>query len=124
MTIDMKAMEKIEQMQKQFMNMQKILSETEVQAEAAGGKIKVKATADGNITQVWIDEDLMRTSTPAVLSELIVMALRYAKEKANNAASEVMNKFGGDPYKMMMNMIGDDSNHKSEDDDEDDVFPV
>ena len=69
----------------------------EKEGEAAGGMVKATCDGAGNLKTIKIDPSLM-DGEPAVLEELIVNAVKSAKEQVASEASEkVSNLLGGLP---------------------------
>ena len=69
----------------------------EKEGEAAGGMVKATCDGAGNLKTIKIDPSLM-DGEPAVLEELIVNAVKAAKEQVSKEASEkVSNLLGGLP---------------------------
>jgi hypothetical protein len=59
---------------------------------AGGGMVKVRATAKGRILAVEIDETLLAPSEKTMVEDLIAAAMNDAKNKADSAAAEEMQK--------------------------------
>ena len=69
----------------------------EREGEAAGGMVKATCDGAGNLKSIKIDPSLM-DGEPAVLEELIVNAVKQAKEQVSKEASEkVSDLLGGLP---------------------------
>ena len=69
----------------------------EREGEAAGGMVRATLDGGGNLKKITIDPSLM-DGEPAVLEELIVNAVRSAKERvAEEAAGKISELVGGLP---------------------------
>jgi DNA-binding YbaB/EbfC family protein len=68
------------------------LDRIEVEGAAGGGMVKVRATAKGRILGVEIDETLLAPSEKTMVEDLIAAAMNDAKNKADSAAAEEMQK--------------------------------
>ena len=73
------------------------ITSIERDGEAAGGMVRATLDGGGNLKRITIDPSLM-DGEPAVLEELIVNAVRSAKEQvAEEAAGKVSELVGGLP---------------------------
>ena len=66
------------------------LDHIEVEGQAGGGLVKVRATAKGRMLGVSIDDSLM--TDKAMLEDLITAALNDTRARADLAANEEMQK--------------------------------
>jgi DNA-binding YbaB/EbfC family protein len=71
------------------------LDKIEVEGAAGGGMVKVRATAKGRILSVDIDETLLAPSEKTMVEDLTAAAINDAKNKADSAAAEEMQKMQG-----------------------------
>ena len=71
------------------------LDKIEVEGAAGGGMVKIHATAKGRILSVDIDETLLAPSEKTMVEDLIAAAINDAKNKADTAAAEEMQKMQG-----------------------------
>src|SRR3954469_11498285 len=71
------------------------LDKIEVEGAAGGGMIKIRATAKGRILAVDIDETLLAPSEKTMVEDLIAAAINDARNKADVAAAEEMQKMQG-----------------------------
>lgn len=83
--------EKIEQAKQQ-------LAELEVEAEAGGGMVKVRANGQRKILSVTLDPDVIDPDDAEMMEDLVVAGVNKALEKAEEAAQEKMQN----TYKDMM----------------------
>lgn len=80
--------------QKQMEEAQAKLDQLEVEGQAGGGLVKVKATAKGRIIGVSIDESLIVPDDKQMLEDLVTAAFNDARERADAAANEQMGELG------------------------------
>ena len=71
------------------------LDKIEVEGAAGGGMVKIRATAKGRILGVDIDETLLAPSEKTMVEDLIAAAMNDARNKADAAAAEEMQKMKG-----------------------------
>lgn len=74
------------------------LANLEVEAEAGGGMVKVKANGQRKILSITLDKDVIDPDDAEMLEDLVVAGVNKALEKAEEAAQEHMQK----TYKDMM----------------------
>ena len=68
------------------------LETIEVEGQAGGGAVKIRATAKGRILGVDIDETLLQPSEKTMVEDLVAAAINDAKSKADSAAAGEMEK--------------------------------
>jgi nucleoid-associated protein EbfC len=68
------------------------LDTIEVEGQAGGGMVKVKASAKGRIIGLDIDESLLQPSEKQMLEDLVVAAFNDARAKADAASGAEMSK--------------------------------
>ncbi len=78
--------------QEDLANAQNELDKIEVEGQAGGGLVKVRASAKGRIIRVEIDDSLMTPDDKGMVEDLVAAAFNDAKAKADVAASEEMKK--------------------------------
>lgn len=78
--------------QESMMEAQANLDGIEVNGVSGGGLVKVTASAKGRVIGVAIDDSLMVTSEKQMLEDLIAAAFNDARAKADQVASDEMNK--------------------------------
>jgi len=89
-------MEQARLMQQQLADAQDSMSETEVQAQAGGGMVKVTATADMKLTSISIDPEAVDPDDVGMLEDLVLTAVNAVLEKCNEVAnSQVAGIAGG-----------------------------
>lgn len=74
------------------------LSKLEVEAEAGGGMVKVKANGQRKILSIKLDKDVIDPDDAEMMEDLVVAGVNKALEKAEEAAQQKMQ----DTYKDMM----------------------
>ena len=88
-------MEMAQNAQAELQKAQESLEKIEVQGIAGGGMVKIRATAKGRILGVDIDETLLAPSEKTMVEDLIAAAMNDARNKADAAAAEEMQKMKG-----------------------------
>ena len=88
-------MKQAQQMQAKMAELQAALDQTEVTGQSGGGMVSVTTTAKGEPKKVKIDPTLANPSEVEVLEDLIVAALRDARQKADAMVAEEMGKLTG-----------------------------
>ncbi len=81
--------------QNELQKAQDNLDKIEVEGSSGGGLIKIRATAKGRVLGVDIDESLLASSEKSMLEDLVAAAINDAKNKADAAAAEEMQKMQG-----------------------------
>ncbi|NGP75193.1 YbaB/EbfC family nucleoid-associated protein [Balneolaceae bacterium YR4-1] len=89
---------KISELQSKVQEAQEELEKVEVEAEAGGGMVKVKANGKRKILSIKLDKDVIDPEDAEMLEDLVVAGVNKALEKAEEAAQEKMQ----DAYKGMM----------------------
>ncbi len=84
-----------ETIQTQMNDMQAKLDAIEVEGQAGGGLVKVRASAKGRILQVEIDESLLTPQEKQMVEDLVTAAFNDARDKADRVSSEEMRKIQG-----------------------------
>ena len=79
-----------ETIQNQMGEAQAKLDTIEVEGNAGGGMVKVRATARGRILGVAIDDSLMNLDEKQMLEDLVTAAFNDARDKADRRAGEEM----------------------------------
>lgn len=77
----MKMMKQVQQMQAGLAAAQEKLASQTVTTEGAGGKLKVTATCDGNLTELVIDPSIINPSDSEFLQELLLQTINAAIAK-------------------------------------------
>ncbi|MEE1877548.1 YbaB/EbfC family nucleoid-associated protein [Altererythrobacter litoralis] len=84
-----------ETIQTQMNDMQAKLDAIEVEGQAGGGLVKVRASAKGRILRVEIDESLMKPEEKQMVEDLVTAAFNDARDKADRVSSGEMRKIQG-----------------------------
>lgn len=89
------AQQAAETIQKQMGDMQVKLDSIEVEGQAGGGLVKVRASAKGRILGVNIDESLMKPEEKNIVEDLVTAAFNDARDKADRVSAEQMKEMQG-----------------------------
>lgn len=89
---------KISQLQSKMEEAQRNLESVEVEAEAGGGMVKVKANGKRQIIGIELDKDIIDPEDKEMLEDLVVAGVNKALDKAEQAGKEKMQ----DVYKDMI----------------------
>ena len=89
---------KISELQAKVQEAQEELEKVEVEAEAGGGMVKVKANGKRKILSIKLDKDVIDPEDAEMLEDLVVAGVNKALDKAEEAAQKKMQ----DAYKGMM----------------------
>lgn len=81
---------KIQEMQSKVQETQANLGKIEVEAEAGGGMVKVKANGLRQILSVSLDKDVIDPDDKEILEDLVVAGVNKALEKADEEAKVKM----------------------------------
>ena len=84
------AQQAAETIQQQMGEMQGKLDGIEVEGAAGGGLVKIRASANGRILGVTIDDSLMAQSEKGILEDLIAAAFNDARAKADAVSNDEM----------------------------------
>ena len=84
------------QLQKKARAIQKELKETEVEAKAANGLVKVVFNGEQHIQSVEIDESLLKSENKKDLEKAIQQCVAEAVSRVQAIASEKMKSIAGD----------------------------
>ena len=86
------AQQAAETIQKQKNEAQAKLDSLEVEGVSGGGLVKIRCTAKGRILGVSIDDSLIVPADKQMLEDLLAAAFNDAREKADAASNEEMQK--------------------------------
>lgn len=81
---------KFSELQSKIEEAKKELEKLEVEAEAGGGMVKVRANGKRRILSVKLDEDVIDPDDAEMMEDLVVAGVNKALEKAEEAAQEKM----------------------------------
>jgi DNA-binding YbaB/EbfC family protein len=85
-------MKQAQKMQKDMQSAQAALAERTVEASAGGGKVKVTATAAGDVTSIRIDPSVVDPSDVEILEDLILTGVRQALAEGRRVSETEMKK--------------------------------
>jgi DNA-binding YbaB/EbfC family protein len=88
-------MKKVQKMQAQMAESQKILESLEVEGVSGGGRIKITADGKGTIKGVKIDPAVVNPEEVDILEDLMLAALLDVQAKADAKGAEEMAKATG-----------------------------
>ena len=88
-------MKQAQQMQAKMAELQAALDQAEVTGQSGGGMVTIVTSAKGDPRKVKIDPTLINPSEAEVLEDLIVAALRDARQKGEAMVQEEMGKLTG-----------------------------
>jgi DNA-binding YbaB/EbfC family protein len=89
---------KFSELQEKMEKAKSELANLEVEAEAGGGMVKVKANGQRKILSIKLDKDVIDPDDAEMMEDLVVAGVNKALEKAEEAAQERMQE----TYKDMM----------------------
>lgn len=81
---------KFSELQSKIEEAKQELEKLEVEAEAGGGMVKVRANGNRRILSVRLDEDVIDPEDAEMMEDLVVAGVNKALEKAEEAAQEKM----------------------------------
>ena len=85
-------MKQAQKMQKDLASAQAALAERQVEATAGGGKVKVTATASGDIVSIRIDPSVVDPSDVEMLEDLVLTGVRQAIAEGRRVSETEMKK--------------------------------
>ena len=88
-------MKQAQQMQAKMAELQAALDQAEVTGQSGGGMVTIVTSAKGDPKKVKIDPKLIDPAETEVLEDLIVAALRDARQKGEVLVQEEMSKLTG-----------------------------
>ena len=90
-----KMMKQAQQMQAKLGELQSEMEAREFEGTAGGGAVKLKLTGKGHLTGITLDASLINADEKDMLEDLITVAHRDAKEKADAAMADAMGSLTG-----------------------------
>ncbi len=81
---------KFSELQEKVEEAKQELSKLEVEAEAGGGMVKVKANGKRQILSIKLDKDVIDPEDAEMMEDLVVAGVNKALDKAEEAAQERM----------------------------------
>ncbi|MDR0744398.1 MAG: YbaB/EbfC family nucleoid-associated protein [Holosporales bacterium] len=90
-----KFLSKAQKLQSQLSKTQAELELKEVMGTSGAGMIRITMTLKGDVKSVSINKEIINTDEVEVLEDLVLVAFRDAKQKADTLFSEGMKQAGG-----------------------------
>jgi nucleoid-associated protein EbfC len=90
-----KLMQQAQQMQEQMAQAQEQLGSETVEASAGGGLVTVRATGNGDITEIKIDPKAIDPDDPELLEDLVLAAVNEAIRSARALAQSKLGAMTG-----------------------------
>jgi hypothetical protein len=90
-----KLMQQAQQMQQQMAQAQEQLASETVEASAGGGLVTVKATGNGDITEIKIDPKAIDPDDPELLEDMVLAAVNEALRSAQSLAQSRLGAMAG-----------------------------
>jgi DNA-binding YbaB/EbfC family protein len=90
-----KMMKQAQQMQAKLGELQSEMEAREFEGTAGGGAVKLKLTGKGHLTGITLDASLINADEKDMLEDLITVAHRDAKDKADAAMNDAMGSLTG-----------------------------
>ena len=90
MKINNDMLKMVKKMQTQAMQIQEKLGEETVEAESGGGMVKVTFTGHGDLAELKIDPELVKTDDVGMLEDLVLVAVNNGIQKSRELAASSM----------------------------------
>lgn len=90
-----KMMKQAQEMQSKLGSLQSEMEAREFEGVAASGAVKITLTGKGHMVRIALDASLMNADEKDMLEDLIVLAHRDAKDKADSALADAMGALTG-----------------------------
>jgi len=90
-----KLMQQAQQMQEQVAQAQEQLGSETVEASAGGGLVTVRATGNGDITEIKIDPKAIDPDDPELLEDMVLAAVNEALRAAQSLAQSKLGAMTG-----------------------------
>lgn len=90
-----KMMKQAQEMQSKLGSLQTEMEAREFEGQSASGAVKITLTGKGHLVRINLDAGLLSTDEKEMLEDLIVVAHRDAKEKAEAALADAMGSLTG-----------------------------
>lgn len=90
-----KMMKQAQEMQSKLGQMQAEMESKEFEGQAGGGAVKITLTGKGVMTKIALDASVMSADEKDMLEDLIMVAHRDAKDKADAALNDAMGSITG-----------------------------
>ena len=90
MKINNDMLKMVKKMQDQAMQIQEKLGEETVEGESGGGMVKVTFTGHGDLVELKIDPELIKSEDAGMLEDLILVAVNNGIQKSRELAASSM----------------------------------
>jgi len=90
-----KMLKEAQKLEKRVAEVRQTLADMTVEGTAGGGAVKVAMNGQRDVLSVSIDPSVMEDADASMLEDLLVSALRDAKEHSDRLAAEEMSKVTG-----------------------------
>jgi len=90
-----KMLKEAQKLEKRVAEVRQALADMTVEGTAGGGAVKVAMNGQRDVLSVSIDPSVMEDADASMLEDLLVSALRDAKEHSDRLAAEEMSKVTG-----------------------------
>ena len=90
-----KMLKEAQKLEKRFSEVREALAEMVVEGTAGGGAVRVEMNGQRDVLSVKVEPDVMEGSDAEMLEDLLLSALRDAKQKSDELAAAEMSKVTG-----------------------------
>jgi len=90
-----KMMKQAQEMQAKLGSLQSEMEAREFEGQSASGAVKITLTGKGHMTKIMLDPSLLVAEEKEMLEDLILLAHRDAKAKADSALADAMGALTG-----------------------------
>lgn len=90
-----KMMKQAQEMQSKLGSLQSEMEQREFEGVAGSGAVKITLTGKGQMVRIALDATLLNADEKDMLEDLIVVAHRDAKDKADSALADAMGSITG-----------------------------
>jgi DNA-binding YbaB/EbfC family protein len=90
-----KLMKQAQRMQQQMESVQAQLAQRTIETSSGGGMVKVTARCDGTLAAIKLDPQAINPADPALLEDLILVAVNSGLNQAKEVAAAEMGKVTG-----------------------------
>ena len=88
-------MKQVQKMQAKMAELQEELAAKRVEGSAGGGVVKAVVTGKGELKEVKIDPEAIKSGDVEMLEEMIVSAITQAQEEANHLQQNILGQLTG-----------------------------
>jgi len=90
-----KMLKEAQKLEKRFAEVRESLAEMVVEGTAGGGVVRVEMNGQRDVVSVRIEPEALEGGEPDMLEDLLLSALRDAKQKSDELAAREMSKVTG-----------------------------